>query len=257
MRLEACDLFLRLRRRQVLSGVNLVAESGELTAVLGRNGAGKTTLLRALAGLIAPAAGKALLDGRALSAWRRDRLARTLAYLPQERTVHWALSARNIVALGRLPHQPVGAGESAADRAAIEAAIATMDIAALASRPVLEMSGGEKARVLLARALAQQPQVLIADEPAAGLDPQHQLLLFRHLASFVAAGRTVLVALHDLSLAARFCHKIVLLHAGRAIAAGAPSAVLAPEHLAAAYGIRAQYRTIDGVPTVLPLDLLS
>ena len=256
MRLTADGLCVRLKARAVLDRLNLVADRGELTAVIGPNGAGKTTLLRALAGLIPVAAGRALLDDRALSEWPRARLARTLAYLPQERIVHWALSTRSIVALGRLPHQPPGARESADDRRAIESAIAAMDIAALAARPVLELSGGEKARVLLARALAQEANVIIADEPAAGLDPAHQLQLFDHLRAFVASGRTALVALHDLSLAARFCHKLVLLKAGRAIAAGAPAEVLTFAHLAAAYGIRAQYRIIDGVPTVLPLDLL-
>jgi len=131
-----------------------------------------------------------------------------------------------------------------------------MDVAPLADRPVLDMSGGEKARVLMARALAQEPQVLIADEPAAGLDPAHQLALFRHFVTFATSGRTVLVALHDLSLAARFCHKIVLVHAGRALAAGPPEEVLTPPQLAAAYGIAAEYRTIDGLPVVLPFDVL-
>jgi iron complex transport system ATP-binding protein len=256
MKLEANDLRVELQRREVLKGVDLSAEPGELTAVLGANGAGKTTLLKVMAGLIAPAAGEARLAGRALSAWSRADLARSLAYLPQQRTVHWALSARNVVALGRLPHQAMGQREGARDRAAIEGAIAAMDIAPLASRPVLAMSGGEQARVLLARALAQDPHALIADEPAAGLDPAHQLALFHHFAAFAASGRTVLVALHDLSLAARFCHKIVLLHAGRALAAGPPAAVLTQGHLATAYGIRAEYRTIDGIPAVLAHDVL-
>ncbi len=256
MKLEASALRVQLRGRAVLRGVDLSAEPGELTAVLGANGAGKTTLLRVLAGLIPAAAGVARLAGRPLGAWPRGELARSLAYLPQERTVHWALTARNVVALGRLPHQAMGQRETATDRAAIERAIAAMDIAPLAGRPVLAMSGGEQARVLLARALAQQPQVLVADEPAAGLDPAHQLTLFHHFAAFAASGRTVLVALHDLSLAARFCHKIVLLSAGRALAAGPPAAVLTPAHLATAYGIRAEYRTIDGIPAVLVLDVL-
>jgi len=256
MKLEANKLRVHLQRREVLRGVDLAAAPGELTAVLGANGAGKTTLLKVLAGLIPAAAGEARLDGRALGVWSRADLARSLAYLPQERTVHWALTARNVVALGRLPHQALGQRETAGDRAAIERAIAAMDMAPLAGRPVLAMSGGEQARVLLARALAQEPQVLIADEPAAGLDPAHQLALFHHFVAFAASGRTVLVALHDLSLAARFCHKIVLLAGGRALAAGPPEVVLTQAHLATAYGIRAEYRTIDGIPAVLARDVL-
>jgi iron complex transport system ATP-binding protein len=121
-----------------------------------------------------------------------------------------------VVALGRLPYQPMGAGESEADALAVAAALSAMDVTHLADRPVLEMSGGERARVLVARALAQEPRVLLADEPTAGLDPAHQLALFRHFTALAAAGRTVVVALHDLSLAARFCHRIVLMQAGRA-----------------------------------------
>ena len=173
-----------------------------------------------MAACSAPVAGTVRADGRPLSEWDRQPFARTLAYLPQDRIVHWALTARAVVALGRLPHQPPGAGESAADARAIEAALAAMDVTHLAPRPVLEMSGGERARVLVARALAQEPAALLADEPAAGLDPAHQLALFRHFARLAAEGRTVVVALHDLSLAARFCHRIVLMHEGRVVAAG-------------------------------------
>jgi iron complex transport system ATP-binding protein len=256
MRIEAQALHVSLRGRAVLRGLTLAAEPGQLTAVIGRNGAGKTTLLKALAGLIAPGAGAVLIGGTPLGAWDGGSLARARAYLPQERLVHWALAARAVVALGRLPHQPLGAGESAADRAAIDAALAVTDAAHLAHRPVPELSGGERARVLIARALAQEPRVLLADEPAAGLDPAHQLTLFRHLAALAEAGRTVVVAVHDLSLAARFCHSIALVHEGRTLAAGRPQDVLTPQHLAAAYGIRAQLRAIDGVPVVLPIDVL-
>ena len=170
--------------------------------------------------------------------------------------MHWPLKVRAVVALGRLPHQPSGAGESTADRSAIDKALDAMEVAHLAGRSVLELSGGERARVLIARVLAQQPRALLADEPAAGLDPAHQLSLFHHLARIAAEGRTVVVALHDLSLAARFCHTMVLLHEGRTYAAGPPREVLAPEHLAAVYGITASYRMVDGVPVVLPIGVL-
>jgi iron complex transport system ATP-binding protein len=256
MRIEARGLRVSLKGREVLRGLDLVAEPGQLTAIIGRNGAGKTTLLKVLAGLLATHAGAALLDGSDIGNWERGHLARALAYLPQERLVHWALTARAVVALGRLPYQPFGAGESAADRVAIDAALAAMDVGHLANRPVPELSGGERARVLVARALAQEPHVLLADEPAAGLDPAHQLALFHHLVALAAAGRTVVVALHDLSLAARFCHAIALVHEGCTLAAGTPQEVLTPEHLAAAYGITARYQAIDGVPVVLPIDVL-
>ncbi len=255
-RIEARGLRVSLKSREILRGLDLTAQPGQLTAIIGRNGAGKTTLLKALAGLVAPHAGTVLLDGRGLSAWERRRLARALAYLPQERLVHWALTVRAVVALGRLPYRPSGAGESHADRSAIDAALAAMDVGHLAQRPVPELSGGERARVLVARALAQEPCVLLADEPAAGLDPAHQLALFHHLAALAAAGRTVVVVLHDLSLAARFCHTIALVHEGRTLATGTPQDVLTAEHLAAAYGITARYRAIDGVPVVVPIDVL-
>jgi iron complex transport system ATP-binding protein len=256
MRLETRGLHVRLKAREALVGLDFAARPGEMTAVIGPNGAGKTTLLRVLAGLLPPAAGTVLLDGRGIADWQPRELARSLAYLPQERVVHWALNARAVVALGRLPHQPLGVSESVEDARAIAQALATMDVVHLAERPVSEMSGGERARVLVARALAQEPRALLADEPASGLDPAHQLGLFRTLAQLASEGRTVVVALHDLSLAARFCHSIVLMQAGRAVAAGAPPEVLRSEHLASVYGIQGHYAVLDGVPVVLATDLL-
>jgi iron complex transport system ATP-binding protein len=256
MNVETRNLSVRLKSREALRELFFEAHPGEVTAVIGPNGAGKTTLLRALAGLVAPSGGVVLLDGVEVGSWEPRARARALAYLPQERTVHWALSARAVVALGRLPYQPAGAGESPADAAAITGALATMRAADLADRPVLAMSGGELARVLVARALAQEPRVLLADEPVAGLDPLHQLTLFQHLVAIAAEGRTVVVALHDLSLAARFCHRILLMHQGRSVATGTPQEVLLPDRLASVYGIDACYRDIDGIPVVLPRAVL-
>lgn len=250
MMLSAHGLSADLARRPVLESVDFEAPARTITAIIGPNGAGKSTLLRALAGLVPARGGRILLDNLPLSHWNRMELARVLAFVPQERIVHWALDVHSIVALGRLPHQSQGAPEGEADAKAIAQALADMDVAHLADRPVTDISGGELARVLIARALAQDPQVLIADEPAAGLDPAHQLALFRCFTRIAQSGRAVIVALHDLSLAARFCHNIVLLRQGRVIAAGSPESVLETSHLREAYGIEARLHTLDGIPVV-------
>jgi iron complex transport system ATP-binding protein len=200
---------LALGDRVVLEAVDVVVPTGQVTAVVGPNGAGKSTLLRACAGLLTPAAGEITVAGRPLNANARD-LARAIAYLPQERAVHWPLAARAVVALGRLPHDD-------ADPAAIDRALAAMDIAHIADRPILQLSGGERARVLVARALAQEASLLIADEPTAGLDPAHALALFALFRRLAAEGRTVVVALHDLSFAARFADHIILLLSASAV----------------------------------------
>jgi iron complex transport system ATP-binding protein len=256
MSIEALGLRVMRGPREALRGLDFRASPGELTAIVGPNGAGKSTLLRALAGLLPAAAGAITLAGRPLGACApRDR-ARLIAYLPQERIVHWALTARAVVALGRIPHRSLGVGESAADQRAVAAALAATDATHLADRSVREMSGGELARVLIARALAQEACALLADEPTAGLDPAHQLTLFARFAALAAAGHTIVVALHDLSLAARFCRRIVLLHEGRCAAAGAAQDVLSSEHLAAVYGVRGRLTTIDGLPVVLAQGVL-
>jgi iron complex transport system ATP-binding protein len=256
MKIEVEGLRARLAGREVLKGVAFNAQPGGLTAVIGPNGAGKSTLLRAIAGLVAADTGTVRIGDRSIADWPRAEFARVLGYLPQDHTVHWPLTARIVVGLGRMPHRSAAAGESAADAAAVEAAMSSMHVAGLANRPVTSLSGGERARVLLARVLAQQPRVLLADEPAAGLDPAQQLALFQHLTRIAADGCTVVVAVHDLSLAARFCHSIALVQEGVAVAAGRPVDVLTPAHLAASYGIDARYHIVDGIPVVLPVSVL-
>ncbi len=251
MKLVARGLHVSLGARAVLEGVDIAAEPGTLVAVVGPNGAGKSTLLRSLAGLVAPGRGEIRLDARRLDEISPEARARALAYLPQERTVHWPLTARAVIALGRLAHRAPGQAFGAHDAAIVEATIDRMDVRALAERPVTELSGGERARILVARALAGEPKILIADEPTAALDPAHQLALFAVLRGLAGDGAAVVLALHDLSAAAAYCHRIVLLAAGKVLADGPPRAVLTPSLLAAAYGIDARVVDIDGRPVVV------
>ena len=251
MNLTATEVQVRLAGRAVLDSLSLACGRGRITGLVGPNGAGKSTLLRALAGLVPLTGGEVLLDGRNLAAMAPGELGRHLAYLPQERVVHWPLAVHRVVALGRLPHRGHG---SHADALAIRQAIVAMDLAHLADRPVAEISGGELARVLFARALAQETPVILADEPTAGLDPAHALGLFEVLARLAADGRTIVVALHDLSLAARFCHEVVMLAEGRIAAAGPPSLALTPERLEAVFGVRMAVGIVGGVPVVVPVS---
>lgn len=248
--LDARDVTVQLAGRRILERVSCRAQAGQITAIIGPNGTGKSTLLRAVAGLLPLEGGSIAFDGRPLDSLERAELARSIAYLPQERTVHWPLAVERVVALGRLPHR-AGMMSDPRDRAAIDAAMQAMDVSSLAQRPVSQLSGGERARVLVARALAQESRVLIADEPTAGLDPAHALGLFDTFQQLAAEGRAVVIALHDLTLAARFCHHVVLLVTGRVAADGPPAVVLQPEPLSAAFGVSVANGVVAGVPVVL------
>ncbi len=225
---------------------------GEKVGLVGPNGAGKSTLLRALAGLLIPASGEVTLDGRPLAHLARMERARRIAFLPQERTIHWPLAARSVVALGRLPHRGMATGESTADAAAIDAAISALDIGTIAQRPVNALSGGERARVLLARALAQEADILLADEPTASLDAAHQLALFELACRLARSGRTVAVAIHDLSLALRYASQTILMASGRVVVAGPTTNVMTPNRLRQAFGVEMVHGMVDGVPVVVP-----
>ncbi len=238
--------------RRALDRVDFAVRPGEIVALIGPNGAGKTTLLRALAGLIAPAAGAVLFEGQALARAERKRFARAVAYLAQNAPVHWPLTVRRLVALGRLPWLDAWQRPGEADERAIEAALARADVAALADRPVTTLSGGERVRALMARALAGEPRVLLADEPVAALDPFHQLQVMEILRSLAKAGGAAVAVLHDLTLAARFCDRLALLAEGRLLAEGPAARVLSADMLARAYRIEALSGTVDGEPWLVP-----
>lgn len=234
--------------RTVLDGVSLEARPGEVLGLLGANGAGKTTLLRLLAGLEPPAGGSVTFDGRAASTIGRAEMGRQLAYLAQGGAISWPMTVEAVVALGRLPH----GGDTPADAAAIVRAMAAADIAHLRTRPAGSLSGGERRRVLLARALAVEGRALLADEPVAALDPAHQLHTMEVLRAKAGDGQTVVVVLHDLTLASRFCDRIALLAAGRLIAFGTPGAVLTADILAVAYGVTVEAGLRAGETFILP-----
>ena len=242
---------------RVLHAVDVALDPGGLIGVVGPNGAGKSTLARAIAALVKPVAGRVLLDGRDVGTFDRPTLARRIAFLPQGQMVHWPLSVERLVALGRIPHLAPFSALGADDRAAVERAIARADLTKLRDRTVTELSGGERARALIARALAVEAPVLIVDEPLAALDPGHQLQLMDLLKIEAERGRLVIAILHDLGMAARFCDRLLLIHEGRLAVDGAPSEALTPKNLKHAYAIDAWTGTIEGQPVVLPLGRSS
>jgi iron complex transport system ATP-binding protein len=241
-----------LGRRAVVRDVCAALEPGSLTAIVGPNGAGKSTLARAMLALV-PATGRILVDGADAAAMPRADLARRIAYLPQGQLLHWPLTVERLVGLGRLPHLAPMSRISAADTAAIERAMMRADVFDLRDRIATELSGGERARVLFARALAVEAPALIADEPLASLDPGHQIDVMELLRAEAAGGALVIAVLHDLTLAARYCDRLLLIDEGQIVADGAPAAVLTPARLRRVYGIDARVETGGAWPTITTL----
>ena len=232
------DADASLGGRTVLDGTDVLVEAGELVAVVGPNGAGKSSLIRAFAGLLPLSGGVVRLQGDDVTTLSLRARAARVAYLPQQGRIAWNLPAIEVAALGA-PFLS-GADAMSAARTALE----EVEAGHLADRGVAEMSGGERARVLLARALTTGAQALLADEPTAGLDPEAQLMVMERLRARAAVGQAVLVSLHDLALAARFADRIVVLDAGRVVADAAPLAALTPEVMARTFGLAARW--VDG-----------
>lgn len=242
--------------RRILQDISCDLPTGQFVALVGPNGAGKSSLLRCLTGLITDYGGSLRYAGRDLADMDRIQRARQLTYLEQDAECHWPMTVAHVVALGRLPFRPKGGRISQACRQHIEAALKDTDLTALGSRRVDQLSGGERRRVLLARALATQADILLADEPIAGLDPAHQLRMMRLLKSRAARGMLIVIVLHDLSLAARFCDRVLLLEQGRLVADGPPADIFTPSQLARTYGIEAHVDQLHGIPVILPVEAL-
>ncbi len=251
--LAASELSVALGGRPVLRGVSLEVRRGELLGLLGPNGAGKTTLLRTMAGLLRPRAGRVLSEGQDLWSLSPRQRARRLAYLPQRPDCAWPMAAEAVVALGRLPF---GTHDQPETRRAVIAAMRETDCLHLADRPVRELSGGERARVFLARALAGETGILLADEPVADLDPAHQLAVMELLQARARAGAAVVAVLHDLPLAARFCDRVAVIDRGRVLADDAPAAAMTTQTLGRTFGVVVHSAVVDGTPLVVPLHRL-
>lgn len=249
-----CDgLGVVLAGRAVLAEVTAVLRPGRVTAILGPNGAGKSTLVKAAAALVPLAQGRVRLGERDVHAIPpRDR-ARTIGYLPQDAAVHWNLMVREVVALGRLPHRGPHAALSSADHAVIDAAVAATAITHLLHRPIGDLSGGERGRVLLARVLAGTPDWLLADEPLAALDPAHQIDLLGRLRDVARGGAGVVLVMHDLVQAQRAADDALLLQDGRVVAFGPVDAVLTAANLAQVFGVRVGELTDEGRRLLVPV----
>jgi iron complex transport system ATP-binding protein len=232
--LAAENLVLIRGGREVVSGLSAALQPGTITAIVGPNGAGKSSLLLGLAGLLPPAAGSVTLEGQSLARLHPRVRAQRIGYLPQAPDIAWDVAVEALVALGRLPWRDRGT-------AAIDAALQALDLEPLRHRPVSQLSGGERARVLLARVLAGEPGWILADEPLAALDLAHQLSLTAHLRACAQAGQGVVVVLHDLGLAMNHADRVLVMKEGRLIADGPPHSALAPPVIAQGWGVRARW----------------
>jgi iron complex transport system ATP-binding protein len=230
-----------------LDGISVALRPAEITAICGPNGAGKSSLLQCLAGLLTPERGEVRLDDSLLKGLHPRLRAQAVGYLPQSGEIAWDLSVRNLVALGRLPHGDGG-------HAPIDAALAALDLEEFSARPASTLSGGEKARALLARVLAGEPRWILADEPLAALDLGHQLRLIAHLRRAAEAGAGVVLVLHDLALAMNHADRVLVLDHGRVAADGAPEAALDPALIGRVWGVRARWLGEPGARALVAGD---
>jgi iron complex transport system ATP-binding protein len=250
--LETTELSVRLDNKTILDHIHFNLQQGELVALIGPNGSGKTTLLKTLIGLLPSVRGEIKILDVPLHSIKANYLARNIAYLPQGNESHWSVTVQSLVMLGRLPHQKPWQNPNDQDLEIVEKALRACDALQFRDRPVDHLSGGEKARVMLARALAVEPKILLADEPVAGLDPGHQLEVMERFQKLSGSGMGIVTVIHDLTLAARYCHRLVLLCDQKILAEGSPENVLSKENLSRSFNIQVHIGKIDGLAFVIP-----
>ena len=253
MKLQGNNLSLRFNGSDILKDVDITVDAGDFVGLIGPNGAGKTSLLRMLANLQQPDNGTIALDGKPLNAINRKQLAQTLGYLEQGAPAHWPLQVKRLVELGRLPYLSPWGQLTGKDKAIVDNAMTQAEVQHLSERIISTLSGGERLRVLIARMFATEPNIVLADEPIAALDPYHQLHTMELFREHCDRGGSAVVVMHDLNMAARFCDRLVLLNQGVVACEGKVDAVLTEDNLACVYGIHAQLdrQTTEGL-TVIP-----
>lgn len=255
--LSVQNVSVRLEDRDVLNGVSFAGSGGELVGVLGPNGAGKSTLMNAVAGALAIADGEILIDGVSATAMTAGARAKSVAYLPQQRLIHWPVSVETIVGLGRLPHRPFWKRASGDDDRVVRRSMHATDIEHLAGRAATKLSGGEQARVLLARVLAQEAAIVLADEPTTALDPAHQISVMNVFKSLSRQGGLVVVTLHDINLASRWCDRVIVMQEGAVVADGDPDGTISDDLMRDVYGVECQITNDGAGPIVVPTALVQ
>lgn len=249
--LSITNINLKFGDTTVLDNLSASFQQGQIIGLIGPNGAGKSTLLRILANLQKTDSGTVSIAGQSINKLSPAGYAKKVTYLPQTGVCHWPLTVERLVALGRYPHQ-TNKQFSDADRLAVARAIEETDISHLIGRTVPTLSGGERARVMLARALATESDVLLADEPIVALDPRHQIEVMSLLQTLASKGKTVIVVLHELHLAMRYCEQLILLDKGKKVSEGSPVSVLTEKNLREVYGVDALFGEHQGAKWILP-----
>jgi iron complex transport system ATP-binding protein len=247
----ATDVSVQIDGKTVLDSISIAVSPGELIALVGPNGAGKSTLLSVLSGDIRPTTGSVTMAGRDLASYKALELARLRSVLTQENQMNFPFTVGQVVIMGRSPWARTPNFDS--DEVAVAESMVAMDVDQLVTRRFTALSGGEKARVSLARVLAQRTPTVLLDEPTASLDLSHQEDVMRAVRALAASGRAVIVVVHDLTLAAAYADRVALLSAGRLVSSGTPTEVLTAERVASVYGLKVAVRIEDGRPVVQPI----